>query len=210
MKKFVFLLLLSLFAFNANATNTDSVDVVQYIVSFLKKHAPCRDLNPSQRDKTEVVNALFVQTVVGFSKFDEAEKSRLRTKAFLLLYDNASFEYEDSPDLDRMHTRRSLCFMTISLLSDNWRYLTFVEYAMIEASRTRSFSRSKRVLLVHLTEYLLMHHFNYPAASINEVCKKMRDFFIARKNRYCDDGDSYFYGNFADAFSILLQKLSCE
>jgi len=207
MKKTVFLML-SLFVFIASA---NSENVKQYIVSLLKTHAPYHDMNPSRQDETAIVNALFIQAVGGFHTFEETEKRRLRTKAFSLLYDNASSLHDDSKDVDRMHTRRMLCFMTIALLSDEERFETLIKYALFETLGTREFYRSQNVLLVHLTTYLLMTHFDFSAvSSINTQCRKIRDFFSAKQGQFLEDNISYFNNRFENDFSALLQKIRCE
>ena len=204
-------ILISFFAlalwFGGFAQN-DTIKVKDYIIFLLKKYAPYHDFNYTWQDEADTINAIFIQALEGLNNFNKEQKRDLRTKALLLLYDNSRSWLEDSPDTDRVYTRRSLCHMIIALLSDQNKFETFTDYAMIEASRTRYYGKKQRMMLVHLLEYLLMLHFDNSA---EYKCEEIRDLFVAEKDGRYDDDTPYFHNeNFVKDMSILLQKLKCK
>jgi hypothetical protein len=173
----------------------------QYIVSILKKHAPFKETNPVHQEEADEVNSIFMQAINGLNIQSEEDKSNLRTKALLMLYDNSVAIFEDATDVRRMATRRCLCFMTLSLLSDEWRFLSFINDAINTVSDILPEEQYQRKALIHLLEILL----KYPFENKNEIERKykcLHDFFISNRD--------YFDKNFADDFIQLMQKVKVK
>ena len=191
--------LLILFVANAIAQNIDTIGEEQYIIFLLKRYCPYTDANPIWQDDANEVNAIFIQVIDNFNKYTDKEKHNLRIEAFVLLYENSTAIFEDATDIDRMARRRSLCYMTLSLLSDEYKYNSFIKDAMNNILNIHKEFQYREKLLISLLEILLLNSFNNANTSeMEEKWTNLCDIFNAGKDFLNED--------FADNFSILIQK----
>ena len=120
------------------------------ITDFLIRHVAFRDVNPIHQEYADELNA-FVRKV--FEKqYTSDEIPDLITQALGLLYDNSIGVFEDSPDVRRMTIRRSMCFMALAFLADEWRYPTFLADARNTLNNIEGFANSEMLLIVNMIE----------------------------------------------------------
>ena len=128
MKKIIFIILLSLLVIGSYAQKTDISTKKSEIKSLLKTHLYYKDPNPIWQEDADKVN-IFVKNILS-KEYKKAEKDKLRAKAFELLYENTQcIMFEDMVDIKRMSKRKSMCYLAIAMLSDEYRYPAFIEDA---------------------------------------------------------------------------------
>lgn len=115
----------SLTIINAQEINTISINNHE-IESLLVKYLTYTDPNPTWQDEADEINKFIKEILLNrSSKTDDT----LRTYALNMLYDNSVSVYEDAVDFKRVSKKLSMCNLTIALLSDNYRYTTFINDA---------------------------------------------------------------------------------
>jgi len=170
------------------------------VISLLKKYALLKETNPTHQDETNEVNTIFLRALHGLNGFTDTEKNHFRTKALLMLYDNSVAIFEDATDYDRMAIRKSLCYMTLSLLSDEYRYQSFTKDAINSVSDILPERKYQQIVLIRLLEILMMHQFdNITPKEIEEKWKNLQHFF--------ETSTTYFDKEFMDDFDYLCNLL---
>ena len=168
------------------------------ITDFLIKHIAFRDGNPTHQEAADELNA-FVRKV--FEKQYTADQiPDLITQALQLFYKNSIGEFDDSPDFRRMTTRRSLCFMALAFLADEWRYPTFLADARNTLNNMEDFANSEMLLIVNMIEL-------YKELSHKFINKRYIEHLISQ---YQDDLESrleHINYNFATGYREVLSKI---
>lgn len=182
---------------NLSAEDTNHIKEEQ-IIFLLKKHCPYNDPNPIWQEDADEVNVMFLRVIDGFKKYTERRKRNLRTKVFSLLYANSTAIFEDAVDVNRMATRRCLCFMTLAMLSHEYKFGVFIEDAVNSISTIPDY-QPQEIALIKLLEILIINNFKDTASySIEKKPEDLYDFFNANKD--------YFTQDFVDDFSILIRE----
>jgi hypothetical protein len=156
------------------------------IISLLIEYAPFKDTNPVHQEEADAVNSIFIRAVHSYNLFDETEKQYFRTKAFSLLYDNSVADFEDAVDYDRMAIRKSLCYMTLALLSDRYRFQSFTNDAINTLSDIQPERRYQQTALVLLSEILMMYRFEDISAKAVEEKQESMHHFLKTNIEYFD------------------------
>jgi len=95
------------------------------------------ELNPSEKEESEIINKMFKLSLEQYLKKQEDSK-RLIDTALQVLYRNGGSDYSDSPDERRMKSRRALCFASIALASKPDMRLTFTKYSQFALMEGKS------------------------------------------------------------------------
>jgi len=153
------------------------------ITNFLIEYCPFIDGNPIHQEQADEVN-IFVRKV--FEKqYTSDEIPDLTTQALQLFYDNTIGIFEDLTDVTRMTIRRSLCYMALAFLSDEYRYTVFLEDARQELNKLAPDLNGRDLLIVNMIElYKDLTHDNLSKETIlrlqNDV--KEKEKYISDKN----------------------------
>jgi hypothetical protein len=113
----------------------------------------------------------------------------LRMNAFQLLYNNTWTIFEDAADRKRMYTRRSICFLAISLLSDDYSYRAFIDDARANI-RQLGVGIDKEETLIDVVEILMiLRDTEMPPREKTAKINNFRHSFNERKTRI--DNESF-------------------
>jgi hypothetical protein len=135
---------------------------------------------------------------LGRSQLDQNRDYNTEIEPILkAIFDNSRSEYDDSPDMRRYKSRRSICFATVALLSGSENADTFIEYSKfsllgsVETSEINLLENQYLGLLV--LEMMLKIEGN---KLIGSDIEKLKEFLTAYR-------DSIRQENFLDAQKIL-------
>jgi hypothetical protein len=119
-----FLIIIGLFwGLNLFGQNNNLKDL---IISSLKLYEP----NPTYIDETKALNEI----LIGLLRDSLAGYDTNIMELFDHVYDNASTDFEDDVDIRRIKTRQCLCYSSIALLSDKYRFEYFIDLAKYSIS----------------------------------------------------------------------------
>ena len=156
-KAFCIFLLLSAFTVFGQTYEADKIAIIK----FLTKHCSFEDGNPIHQEEADEVN-LLVRKI--FEKqYSSDDIPNLITQTLQLFYDNSVGEFEDSPDYTRMTTRRSMCYMALAFLSEEYRYRAFLEDTRDNLNKLASDLNGEMLLIVNMIE--LYRELNWEYAS---------------------------------------------
>jgi len=169
------------------------------IINFLIKHCSFKDCNPTHQEAADKVN-FFVRKVFEM-QYTSDDMSDLISEALQLFYNNSIGEFEDSPDVRRMATRRSMCFMALAFLSEDYRYPAFLSDARETLSKfDPDVTDNKMLLIVNMIEL-------YKELSHKFISKRYIEHLISQ---YQDDLESrleHINYNFATGYREVLSKI---
>ena len=117
-----------LFSYGLYSQSNLYEDDMNEIIVFLTKHCLSNETNPVFQTKTDEIN-LFVGKV--FEKqYTSDDIPILTAQALQLFYDNSMGTTHRLvfalTDLPREHIRRSMCYMALAFLTDEYRYFSFL------------------------------------------------------------------------------------
>jgi hypothetical protein len=126
-QKRIFLAILFLITLSGNvySQNNEYESDKIAIINFLTKYCSFSDSNPTRQGEADSINFLLIKILE--KQADNVPD--LISQTLHSLYSNSISEFEDSPDIYRMRIRRYMCFIALALLSDEYRYPTFLEDA---------------------------------------------------------------------------------
>ncbi|MCF1749692.1 hypothetical protein [Mariniradius sediminis] len=127
MKRLIFLALLVLgpkFGYSQNA------ELIANCEALIIKTFQYSDLNPAYQVESDSINQRFVNALMGRNRVNLNTDYNTEIEPILkAIYKNSRSEYDDSPDMRRYKSRRSICFATVALLSGFESADTFIEYS---------------------------------------------------------------------------------
>jgi hypothetical protein len=103
-------------------------DLSDRLVEFIASTTKIGVMNPTHKEATDIINKSFIEALTG-KYSNNISKDERRLNCLKLIYKNGDSWYEDSLEERRLNQRRSLCFATIALLSDEWKSGTFIYYS---------------------------------------------------------------------------------
>ncbi len=127
MKNKIWLLVLTAFFLAASlyAQELDS----EKTIKFLSKYFCYGETNYYYLDESNEIKDLFYCALKNIYAYTSEEKEALRLYAFSLLYNNSIIDYEDAVDEYRRNVKRSMSYMILAVLSDEFRYEYFLQMA---------------------------------------------------------------------------------
>jgi Skp family chaperone for outer membrane proteins len=149
MKHFI-LLILALVSCNLQSQTKEFETDKIAIINFLTKYCTYSDPNPTHQDEADEVN-FFVKKVFE-NQYTSNDIPNLITQALQLFYDNSIGVFDDIPDVNRMIIRRSMCFMALAFLSEEFHYPTFVEDARETLNKLPDYPEHEMLLMVNMIE----------------------------------------------------------
>jgi len=142
--------LLALLSYNLHSQTKDYKSDKIAITNFLIKYCSFEDCNPTHKEQADEVN-IFVRKI--FEKqYSSDHIPDLITQALQLFYDNSIGVFEDLTDVTRMTIRRSISYMALAFLSDEYRYPAFLEDARGELNKLAPDLNGRMLLIVNIIE----------------------------------------------------------
>lgn len=161
------------------------------ILDFLIKHAVFRDVDLSAQKAADKVNT-FLRKV--FEKqYSDDQIPDLIAQALALLYDNSIGEFEDSPDVRRMTIRRSMCFIALAFLADEWRYPTFLADARNTLNNIEPFANSNMLLIVNMIELYRVLYCEFVSERDIEFSKRQIESLVSRYQNDLESREQYTF-----------------
>jgi len=204
MKKVI--IILSVFALNTNLYSQNSLLRNQTVVDFILEYCKFKDANPIYQSKADTISGLLQKILAA----ETSEKRALRTKALEMLYENTAGTFEDGSDIYRMGRRRSLCFIALALLEDEYRYMAFLNdarncLANITPNENHQKEFAKEYAIIDIIETLIRLNFDHSRTQIeNDVEKLKRNILLLKEQ---NDAASKFISDYMNIVNIFIKKL---
>ena len=181
-KTVIILSVFALLSYNLHSQTKEYEANKTAITNFLLKYCSFEDTNPTHQEEADSVN-FFVRKI--FEKqYTSDEIPHLITQSLQLFYDNSIGEFEDTPDVARITIRRSMCYMALVFLSDDYRYPVFLEDAREYLNRIDpelSYINAEMLLIVNMVE--LYRHLSREYFSKRDIKEKISQYKDDLKNR---------------------------
>jgi len=109
---------------------SQEVTLIEQTIKFIGTTFLISETNPTEKPESDLINKLFEESLQEYQKkSDDTLKTSKVTEVFKILYRNGWAMYSDSEDERRMKLRRTACFASIALITNDDRKYTFIEYA---------------------------------------------------------------------------------
>lgn len=185
--KRILLILVYIVWTNSVFASTDSLR--EGTLTLIKNILTLQDSNPAHIAESEEINVCFHQAlneyrISGHMNIEDINYEKV-SRIFELLYKNATDYLDDSVDIRRHELRQSLCFATISLLSDVDKKHVFLSYAEFYFTEDKpSDLYAQRFLGLYFMDLL----YSYDIGTMNRGnIKKVSDFIDTYSTDIEDD-----------------------
>ncbi len=132
-----------------------TIDAIIAITRFLPRNCRYRDGNPTHQEEADELNYFVERVFLHNWEYNNpvAVRPQLITRALELWYKNSTGTFEDATDVYRMIIRRSMCYMALAFLSDEYSYGAFLADAHEHLSQLDDDElQNKMLLMLHLIE----------------------------------------------------------
>ena len=172
----------------------------------LIRHCYFSDTNPTHQEAADRVNA-FVRKVFERQYTDE-DVPDLINQAFHLLFYNSRWEFDDTPDVERITVRRSMCFMALAFLSDWQRYRAFLSDAYWNLSQLEPFRGNRMLLLVELIDlYRQLGWVHATRSDLEHSLSLLQDNFKKRKQDIYNEAFIAEYGELLQTIANNIRQM---
>ena len=197
-KTVVILSILALLSYNLHSQTKEYEADKAAITNFLLKHCSFEEPNPTHQEEADRVN-FFVRKI--FEKqYTSDDIPNLITQTLQLFYDNSIGEHEDDIDGVRITIKRSMCYMALAFLSDDYRYPAFLEDARENLNKLEPYRNGEMLLIVNMVElYSYLSWERYSKRDIKVKVSQYKDDLKNIKNR-----ENYISDNFIAEYNRIL------
>jgi len=205
MKKVI--IILGVFALNTSVYSQNSLLHNKTVVDFILEYCKFKDANPIYQSDADSISGLLQKILVA----ETSEKRELRTKALQMFYENTAGTFEDGSDIYRMGRRRTLCFIALALLEDEYRYLAFLNdarncLANITPNENHQKEYAKEYAIIDIIETLIRLNFDYSRTQIEHDIEKLQRNILLLKEQ--NDAASKFINDYMNIVNIIIKKLN--
>jgi len=192
-------------ALNTNIYSQNSLLRNQTVVDFILEYCKFKDANPIYQSEADSISGL-LQKILNVKT---SEKQELRTKALEMFYENTAGTFEDGSDIYRMGWRRTLCFIALALLEDEYRYLAFLNDARncltnITPNENHQKEYAKEYAIIDIIETLIRLNFDYSRTQIeHDIEKLQRNIHLLKEQ---NDAASKFISDYLNIVNLIIKK----